>query len=85
MVIDLLVKRATDQGVEIRYETGVTNLVIDDGGRAVVGVRWKHFGESGAIKAKAVVIAAGGFAMNAEMVAEHTPALAQKRAHQTPR
>ena len=45
----------------------------------VVGVRWKHFAETGAIKAKAVVIAAGGFAMNAEMVAEHTPALGQKR------
>ena len=56
----------------------MTNLVVDDDG-SVVGVRWKHFGESGAIKAKAVVIAAGGFAMNAEMVAEHTPALAQKR------
>ena len=32
MVIDLLVKRATDQGVQIRYETGVTNLVVDDDG-----------------------------------------------------
>ena len=31
------------------------------------------------IRAKAVVIAAGGFAMNPEMVAEHTPALGQKR------
>jgi succinate dehydrogenase/fumarate reductase flavoprotein subunit len=81
MVIDLLVKRAVDQGVEIRYETGVTNLVVDDGGREkkVVGVRWKRFGESGAVKAKAIVVAAGGFAMNAEMVTEHTPALGQKR------
>lgn len=81
MVIDLLVKRATDQGVQIRYETGVTNLVVDGDAqdRKVVGVRWKHFGESGAIKAKAVIIAAGGFAMNAGMVAEHTPALGQKR------
>ena len=41
--------------------------------------RWKHFTETGAIKAKAVIIAAGGFAMNPEMVAEHTPALGQKR------
>ena len=41
--------------------------------------RWKHFTETGAIKAKSVVIAAGGFAMNPEMVAEHTPALGQKR------
>ncbi|GAT11795.1 FAD-binding protein [Mycolicibacterium novocastrense] len=77
MVIDLLVKRATELGVQIRYETGVTNLVVDDG--SVAGVRWKHFGETGAIKAKAVIIAAGGFAMNPEMVAELTPALGQKR------
>ena len=41
--------------------------------------RWKHFTETGAVKAKSVIIAAGGFAMNPEMVAEHTPALGQKR------
>jgi len=77
MVIDLLVKRADELCVEIRYETGATNLVVEDG--SVVGVSWKHFTETGAIKAKAVIIAAGGFAMNPEMVAEHTPALGQKR------
>ena len=77
MVIDLLVKRADELGVQVRYETGATNLVVDDG--AVVGVSWKHFSETGAIRAKAVIIAAGGFAMNPEMVAEHTPALGQKR------
>lgn len=77
MVIDLLLKRATDLGVHIRYETGVTNLVVDDG--AVVGVRWKHFGDTGAVKATSVIIAAGGFAMNSEMVAQYTPALGQQR------
>jgi 3-oxo-5alpha-steroid 4-dehydrogenase len=78
MVIDLLVKRADDLGVQIRYETGATNLILDADG-AVVGVAWKHFTETGAVKAKAVVIAAGGFAMNPEMVAEYTPALGQPR------
>ena len=77
MVIDLLVKRADEHGVQIRYETAVTNLIRD--GDAVVGVRAKHFGDTGAIRAKAVVLAAGGFAMNPEMVAEHTPALGQRR------
>ena len=77
MVIDLLVKRADELGVEMRYETGVTNLVVDDG--AVIGVKWKRFTDTGAIKAKAVIIAAGGFAMNPDMVATHTPALAQER------
>ncbi|MUM35271.1 FAD-binding protein, partial [Mycolicibacterium sp. CBMA 361] len=78
MVIDLLVKRAAELGVQMRYETGATNLVVDQDG-TVVGVQWKNFGLTGAVKAGAVIIAAGGFAMNPEMVAEHTPALAQKR------
>jgi 3-oxo-5alpha-steroid 4-dehydrogenase len=78
MVIDLLVKRADDLGVQIRYETGATNLVLDDEG-ALVGVAWKHFTQTGAVKARSVIIAAGGFAMNPEMVAEHTPALGQPR------
>jgi len=77
-VIDLLVKRADELGVQIRYETGATNLILDADG-AVVGVAWKHFTETGAIKAKSVIIAAGGFAMNPEMVAEYTPALGQPR------
>ncbi|BBY30074.1 FAD-binding protein [Mycolicibacterium sediminis] len=78
MVIQLLVARAAELGVETRYETGVTHLITDDTG-AVVGVRWKRFGETGSIRAGSVVIAAGGFAMNPDMVAEHTPALGQKR------
>ncbi len=77
MVIDLLLKRAEQLGVAFRYETGATNLVVEDG--AVVGVNWKHFTETGAVKAKSVIIAAGGFAMNPEMVAEYTPALGQER------
>jgi len=78
MVIDLLLKRAAELGVQIRYETAATNLVLDHDG-TVVGVTWKHFTETGAVKANSVVIAAGGFAMNPEMVAEHTPALGQQR------
>ncbi|MBI3690357.1 MAG: FAD-binding protein [Mycolicibacterium aromaticivorans] len=76
MVIDLLLKRAAELGVQIRYETGATNLVVDD--EAVVGVSWKKFTETGSIRAKAVVIAAGGFVMNPEMVATLTPKLAEK-------
>ncbi|MBO0675965.1 FAD-binding protein [Mycolicibacterium sp. S2-37] len=77
MVIRLLVKRAAALGVQIRYETAATNLVTEAG--RVVGVRWKHFGDTGTVRAGSVVIAAGGFAMNADMVAEYTPALGQKR------
>ena len=31
MVIDLLVKRADELGVQTRYETGATNLIVEDG------------------------------------------------------
>jgi len=78
MVIELLVKRADVLGVQVRYETGVTGLVVDEHD-AVVGVAWKHFAETGAVKAKSVIIAAGGFAMNPDMVAEYTPALGRQR------
>jgi succinate dehydrogenase/fumarate reductase flavoprotein subunit len=77
MVMDLMAKRAEEAGVEVRYETGATSLITDDAG-AVVGVTWKRFSETGALRAKAVVIAAGGFVMNQDMVAENTPALGEK-------
>lgn len=77
MVIDLLLKRAANLGVQIRYETGASELIVDDSG-AVVGAAWKHFTETGAIKAKSVIIAAGGFVMNPQMVSTYTPKLAEK-------
>lgn len=76
MVIDLLLKRAAELGVGIRYETGATHLVTDRD--AVVGVRWRRFTDSGTVRAKAVVIAAGGYVMNKDMVAAYTPKLAEK-------
>lgn len=76
MVIGLLVNRAEELGVEIRYDTGATNLVLE--GDTVTGVRWRSFEQTGAIRAKSVVIAAGGFVMNKEMVAEHVPSLSEK-------
>jgi succinate dehydrogenase/fumarate reductase flavoprotein subunit len=76
LVMDLLSKRVEEAGVEVRYETGVTNLVVDDG--QIVGVTWRHFQETGHLRARSVIIAAGGFVMNADMVAENTPALGSK-------
>src|ERR1700753_3679467 len=80
MVIDLLLKRAASLGVQIRYETGATELVVDGSGpnSKVTGVMWKKFTEVGAVKAKSVIIAAGGFVMNPDMVAEYTPKMAEK-------
>jgi succinate dehydrogenase/fumarate reductase flavoprotein subunit len=77
IVIDLLVKRAAELGVEVRYETGASALVLGESG-AVTGIIWRRFDETGAIRARSVVLAAGGFVMNKEMVAEHVPQLAEK-------
>jgi len=76
LVIDLLVRRAAELGVGVRYETGITGLIIEDG--RVTGVRWRSFDATGEIRASNVVLATGGFVMNAQMVAEHTPKLAAK-------
>lgn len=80
VVMDLLRQRVEEAGVEVRYETGVTNLVVDDSGpeRAVVGVGWRSFDRTGHVRAAAVVIAAGGFVMNEDMVRAYTPALGSK-------
>lgn len=80
MVIELLLKRAANLGVRIQYETGATELIVDgaDAETRVTGVRWKQFSKTGAIRAKSVIIAAGGFVMNPDMVAQFTPKLAEK-------
>lgn len=77
IVMDLLRERVEEAGVETRYETGATHLVVTESGD-VAGVRWRSFDETGAVRATAVVLAAGGFVMNADMVAEYTPALGEK-------
>ena len=77
VVVELLAARAAELGARVRYETGASALVIDDDGR-VVGVAYRSFRETGAVRAGAVVIAAGGFVMNADMVAAHVPCLAEK-------
>ncbi len=77
LVMDLLRERVEEAGVEVRYETGATQLVVDEAG-AVVGLAWRRFEETGLVRAGGVVIAAGGFVMNPDMVAEHTPALGSK-------
>ena len=74
LVMDLLRDRVEEAGVEVRYETGAAGLVTDESA-AVVGLAWRSFGDTGVIRAGATVIAAGGFVMNPEMVAEYTPAL----------
>ena len=77
LVMDLLRDRIAEAGVDVRFETGAAALVSDESG-AVVGVRWRSFDQTGHIAASSVVIAAGGFVMNRDMVAAYTPSLAEK-------
>jgi 3-oxo-5alpha-steroid 4-dehydrogenase len=77
LVMDLLRGRVEEAGVEVRYETGATGLVTGESG-AVAGLAWRCFADTGVVRAGATVIAAGGFVMNAGMVAEYTPALSAK-------
>jgi succinate dehydrogenase/fumarate reductase flavoprotein subunit len=77
LVMDLLRDRVQEAGVEVRYETSAVSLVTDESG-AVIGLATRTFGDTGVVRAGATVIAAGGFVMNPEMVAEYTPALGAK-------
>ena len=78
MVMDLLRDRLEEAGVEVRYETGASNLVTDESG-TVVGLAWRSFEETGYVRAAAVVLAAGGFVMNPDMVSRFTPALGSSK------
>ncbi|MBS4752952.1 FAD-binding protein [Nocardioides sp. zg-ZUI104] len=80
IVMDLLRTEVEKAGVEVRFETGATNLVVDGDGadQRVVGLAWRSFDATGIVAADAVIIAAGGFVMNPDMVARYTPALGSK-------
>jgi 3-oxo-5alpha-steroid 4-dehydrogenase len=74
LVVDLLRRRAAELGVRTWYSAQVTELGTD--GATVAGVRWRCRQDSGLVRAPAVILATGGFAMNAAMVSAHVPALA---------
>ncbi len=76
MVLDLMAARISETDIDVRYETGASSLVVD--GDAVVGIAWRKYDERGVIRAKSVVIAAGGYVGNDKMVAEYTPQLGSK-------
>ena len=62
--------RAADKaGIEIRHRTHALSLVLDE--RRVVGVNCASLGDTFTLRAKAVVLACGGFEANAEMRARY--------------
>lgn len=81
LLIQTLGKKAESLGIRFRYDANVTNLIADDAG-AVVGVRFTVFAEEHfASAARGVVLAAGAFSMNKEMVADLCPSLARFGIH----
>ena len=80
IVLDALAARIAETDIEVRYETGATNLVVSTGstGEGVVGLDWRRYDERGFIKAGAVIVAAGGYVGNDEMIAAYTPQLGSK-------
>ncbi len=64
-----------ETAAEVSFDTRVERLVVDGGGR-VVGVQASRFGETVHLGARrAVVLCAGGFVYNDEMLRQHCPPL----------
>lgn len=78
LVMKRLTERAEALGVAFQFDANVSNLIVDENHR-VVGVSYLHFGEERFVEARqGVILAAGGFAMNDDMLAEHCPRLTSK-------
>lgn len=76
MLMHHLTNTATTAGAQVMADTRVTQLVVDDDGR-VVGVTGRRFGDDVAVRARrGVVLAAGGFMGNTEMVEHYAPLVA---------
>jgi len=68
-LVDSLTSSAKKHGIEIWYSARATGLVMDDDG--VKGVRVKKGGKTVEVRAKSVVLAAGGFQSNPEWRARY--------------
>lgn len=76
LAMQILTKRAHDLGVRSRFDTAVQALIREPSGR-IVGVQAKHLDMTLHLRArKGVMLATGGFGMNAQMVAQYVPQLA---------
>jgi tricarballylate dehydrogenase len=68
-LVESLTKAANNNGIEVWYAARVVGLVADDAG--VQGVRVKRNGKTLEVRAKSVVLAAGGFQANPEWRARY--------------
>lgn len=73
MIVTALSETAEKEGIDIRTESTVKEIIKD--GDRVSGVKVEHKGKTYTIKAKAVVMATGGFGANPDMVSKYKPEL----------
>jgi len=71
LAMERLIARCEAEGVEASYDTAATGIVVDDDG-AVSGLEVRRDGDTVFLRARrGVVLASGGFAMNARMTDEY--------------
>ena len=68
-LVESLTRAARNKGIEIWYGARATGLIVDDDG--VQGVRVRRDGKTVEVRAKSVVLAAGGFQANPEWRARY--------------
>jgi succinate dehydrogenase/fumarate reductase flavoprotein subunit len=74
-LMEVLSQAALAAGAQVRYDTRADRLVVDEAGR-VCGVVASQYGETRHVRAnRAVVLTAGGFVNNPDMVAQYAPAM----------
>ncbi len=72
LLMRVLAERVRALDVATRYDTRAHALIVDDAG-AVCGAVLRAYGETACVRARAVILCAGGFAMNCDMVRRHAP------------
>jgi 3-oxo-5alpha-steroid 4-dehydrogenase len=74
LLMEILAAAATGAGAAVSLDTRVDRLVVGDG--RVVGVQGQRFGETVTLRAhRGVVLTAGGFIFNDDMLRQHCPPL----------
>ncbi len=72
-LVPLLQKAALKQGAEIRLNSRVTDILSENG--VATGVRVSTKAGDYTVRAKAVIVATGGFGANPEMITRYVPSL----------
>jgi tricarballylate dehydrogenase len=75
-LVNTYYQTAADMGIEVRYDTGVVDMQIDGDRIDAVVVEHSSTGERQSLRAKAVIVASGGFEANLEWLKEYWGAAA---------